>query len=75
MGPQGPVGPVATRTDILAAVDEQFAELRRQMDIQLHRTAQVQQQIDSQRRDVAELREQLKRVHATLKELMRLSTA
>ena len=45
-GAQGPAGPPASRADILAVVEDQFAEVRKQLDIQLTRFAQLQLQLD-----------------------------
>jgi hypothetical protein len=46
-GPIGRTGPSATRRDILAAVQDEFAELGKQLRIQLERTAQMQAQLDA----------------------------
>ena len=45
-GAQGPPGPPASRADILAVVEDQFTEVRKQLDIQLTRFAQLQVQLD-----------------------------
>ena len=68
------------RADILAVVEDQFYDIRKRLDIQLGRTAELQAQIDAQgeemaalidaqRKDTAALREQVKLVHALLKTL------
>jgi hypothetical protein len=46
-GPRGPTGPSATRKDILAAVQDEFTELGKQLRIQLERTAEMQAQLDA----------------------------
>ena len=45
-GAQGPVGPTMSRADILAVVDDQFNVMRKQLETQLTRMAQIQQQLD-----------------------------
>jgi|SRR5687768_7304678 len=45
-GPAGPAGPRITSVEILALVDGQFTEIRRQLDVQLRRIAQMQHQLD-----------------------------
>ena len=59
MGARGPIGPVPSKASILAAVEDQFYDIRRQLSIQLSRTAQVQQQLDEHKREMAEMRLQL----------------
>ena len=46
-GKRGPAGPVPTRSQILEAAHSEFDELRKQLHIQLQRTAQMQQQLDA----------------------------
>jgi hypothetical protein len=46
IGHTGPTGPKLQRADVLAMVEDQFAELRRQLDVQLVRMSQIQQQLD-----------------------------
>lgn len=46
-GVPGPAGPSASRADILAVVQDELTELRKQMQIQIERTAQMQHQLDS----------------------------
>ena len=45
-GPAGPAGPPVRRADMLAVVDDQFNEIRKQLDLQLTRTGQLQLQLD-----------------------------
>ena len=45
-GERGPAGPAPSRADILAAVEEQLSEIRKQLDIQLTRFGQLQAQVD-----------------------------
>lgn len=46
-GPAGPVGPKMKAAEVLALVDDQFVQVRKQLDIQLLRTGQLQAQLDS----------------------------
>jgi hypothetical protein len=45
-GERGPAGPAPSRADILAVVEDQFYEMRKQLDVQLTRFAQLQAQLD-----------------------------
>ena len=45
-GERGPAGPLPRREDILALVEDQFSEMRKALDIQLTRFAQLQVQLD-----------------------------
>lgn len=45
-GPPGPTGPKMRRSEVIAMVEDQFVVIRRQLDTQLARTAQIQQQLD-----------------------------
>ncbi len=45
-GPAGPEGPKMRPAEVLALVDDQFNEIRKQLDLQLKRFAQVQVQLD-----------------------------
>ena len=45
-GARGPRGPAMKRSDVLAIVEDQFREVRQQLDLHLQRTAQVQAQLD-----------------------------
>jgi hypothetical protein len=60
--------------DILAVVDDQFSEMRKQLDFQIQRTDELQRQIDLQRQDTTHLRQQLEEVHRLLKDLMKTTT-
>ena len=57
------------RADILAVVEDQFYEIRKRLDVQLVRTAELQAQIDAQHKEMAGLREQVDLVHDLLKKL------
>ena len=46
-GAVGPAGPVATRAQILEAVQREFDELNKHLRVQLERTAQMQMQLDA----------------------------
>ncbi len=63
-----------SRADILAVVDDQFNELRNQLDVQVTRTAQLQREVDALRKDTTEVRRQLDDVHSLIKELTRTAT-
>lgn len=69
-GERGPAGPSTTRTTILAAVNGQFEEIQKQLDLQLTRTAQVQMELDKQHRELSEVHTQLGEVKAALKQLL-----
>ena len=58
-GPQGPAGPKMKADEVLALVDDQFLDIRKQLDIQLLRTAQLQLQLDQ--------------IHALVKQLVNAS--
>ena len=45
-GARGPAGPSLSRARILAAVEEQFADIRTELDVQLTRFGQLQAQLD-----------------------------
>jgi hypothetical protein len=45
-GQRGPAGPAPSRAIILAAVEEQVVDIRKQLEIQLTRFGQVQAQLD-----------------------------
>jgi hypothetical protein len=46
-GERGPAGPVATRSQILSAVQSEFDVVRKELRVQLERMAQIQRQLDS----------------------------
>ena len=58
------------RADILAVVEDQFFDVRKRLDIQLTRTAEVQQQLDAQRSEIAELHRSVDLAHRLLKKLL-----
>jgi hypothetical protein len=45
-GKTGPRGPSMKRSEVLAIVEDQFREIRKKLDLQLHRIAQIQAQLD-----------------------------
>ena len=45
-GRPGPAGPKINRADVLAMVDDQFLDIRKEMAAQLTRMAQIQMQLD-----------------------------
>lgn len=40
--------------DILAVVEDQFYDVRKRLDAQLNRTAEIQHQLEGQRKEIAE---------------------
>jgi hypothetical protein len=56
--------------DILAVVEDQFYDVRKRLDVQLTRAAEIQQQLDSQRKEIAELRRTVDQAHILLKQLL-----
>ena len=69
-GPRGPAGPSMSPSDILAVVEDQFYDVRKRLDAQLTRTAEIQQQLEGQRKEIAELRRTVNLAHGLLKELL-----
>jgi hypothetical protein len=53
-GPAGPAGPKMKAAEVLALVDDQFAQIRKQMEIQLQRTGQLQVQLDKIQKNTTE---------------------
>ncbi len=45
-GLTGPKGPRVNRADVLAMVDDQFLDIRKEMALQLTRMSQIQMQLD-----------------------------
>lgn len=58
------------RADVLAVVEDQFYDLRRQLDAQLTRTAELREHLDGVRRDIAELRRTVDLAHRMLRQLL-----
>ena len=56
--------------DILAVVEDQFYDVRKRLDVQLTRTAELQQQLNGQRKEMAELRRTVDLAHRLLKQLV-----
>jgi hypothetical protein len=56
--------------DILAVVEDQFFDVRKRLDIQLTRTAEIQLQLDGQRKELAELHRAVDLVHGLIKQLL-----
>jgi len=61
---------VIAPADILAVVEDQFYDVRKRLDAQLTRTAEIQQQLEGQRKEIAELRRTVNLAHGLLKELL-----
>jgi hypothetical protein len=74
-GPRGRAGLSMGPADILAVVEDQFYDMRKRLDLQLTRTAEIQQQLDGQRKEIAELRQTVKMAHRLLKELFTKSSS
>jgi hypothetical protein len=45
-GPTGPAGPKVRRAEILAVVDDEFSEVRKNFKTQLRHTTKIQTQLD-----------------------------
>jgi hypothetical protein len=45
-GPTGPAGPPVKREEILAVVDDEFAQMRKHFKNQLHQTTKIRKQLD-----------------------------
>ena len=45
-GERGPAGPMPRREDVLALVEDQFFDMKKQLEVQLTRFAQLQAQLD-----------------------------
>ena len=63
LGPPGPTRPPMGRADMLAVVEDQFADVHKRLDVQLIRTAEMQVQLDSQRAEMAALWQQVDLIH------------
>jgi septal ring factor EnvC (AmiA/AmiB activator) len=59
-----------SRADILAVVEDQFYDVRKRLDAQLTRSAEIQQELARQRKEIAELRRTVTLAHRLLKELL-----
>jgi hypothetical protein len=60
VGPIGPAGPKVQRAEILAIVDDQFVEVRKNFKTQLKHTTKIQTQLDE--------------IHGLLKKLIKQSS-
>jgi len=52
--------------DILAVVEDQFYDVRKRLDVQLTRTAEVQAQLDAQLKELAAQRAELSELRRTV---------
>jgi hypothetical protein len=59
-----------TPADILAVVEDQLYDVRKRLDAQLTRSAEIQQALAGQRKEIAELRRTVNLAHRLLKELL-----
>ena len=57
--------------EVLALVDNQFAQVRKQLDLQLQRTGQLQVQIDRIQRNTAEACSALDLMHPLIRALVK----
>ena len=55
---------------ILAVVEDQFYDVRKRLDAQLTRTAEIEHQLKAQRKEIAELRRTVNLAHRLLKRLV-----
>ena len=69
-GPVGPAGPKMKPGEVLAIVDDQFNELRKQLDLQLQRTAQLQLQLDQIQKNTTQACAPLDVMHPLIKGLV-----
>ena len=53
-GPVGPAGPKMKAEEVLALVDDQFYQIRKQLTLQLQRTGQLQVQLDKIQKNTTE---------------------
>jgi len=51
------------RADILAVVEDEFVDIRKRLDVQLIRTAELQAQLDSQRAEMGALSQEVDLIH------------
>jgi hypothetical protein len=58
MGPAGPAGPKVKRAEILAVIDDEFGEVRRNFKTQLKHTTKIQKQLDEIHGQLKQLIEQ-----------------
>ena len=70
-GPVGPAGPKMKAAEVLALVDDQFVEIRKQLALQLQRTGQLQVQLDKIQKNTTEACEALELLHPLVKKLVR----
>src|SRR5687768_137493 len=70
-GPIGPAGPKMKADEVLALVDDQFVEIRKQLNIQLQRTAQLQLQLDKIQHNTTEACSALDVIQPLIKALVK----
>jgi hypothetical protein len=70
-GATGPSGPRMKPAEVLALVDDQFFEIRKQLDLQLLRTGQLQVQLDRIQNKTTDVYSTLDMMHALVKQLVR----
>jgi hypothetical protein len=56
---------------VLALVDDQFTEIRKQLNLQLQRTGQLQVQLDKIQKNTTEACEALELMHPLVKKLVK----
>lgn len=70
-GPAGPAGPKMKPAEVLALVEDQFVQIRKQFDVQLMRTAQLQVQLDKIQKNTTEACGALDLMHPLIKALVK----
>ena len=69
-GPVGPAGPKMKAEEVLALVDDQFVQIRKQLNLQLQRTGQLQMQLDKIQKNTTEACAALDLMHPLVKKLV-----
>jgi len=70
-GVAGPAGPRMKPAEVLALVDDQFFQIRRQLDLQLQRTGQLQVQLDRIQSKTTDVYSTLDMMHVLIKQLVK----
>jgi hypothetical protein len=70
-GATGRAGPKMKAAEVLALVDDQFGLIRKQLDMQLMRTAELQMQLDKIQKNTTEACGTLELMHPIIKALVR----
>lgn len=70
-GVAGPAGPRMKPAEVLALVDDQFFQIRKQLDLQLQRTGQLQVQLDRIQTKTTDVYATLDMMHVLIKQLVK----